>query len=67
MFGIFYLCMSVFALLFIKETKGRTLEDMDVLFGAVSAEQRAQDVERSMAIENKKTELEEREVIDDTK
>lgn len=62
MFGIFCLGMGVFAFFFVKETKGRTLEDMDVLFGAVSAEQRAQDVEKSMAIENKKTELEEREV-----
>jgi MFS family permease len=63
MFGIFCLCMGIFAFLFIKETKGRTLEDMDVLFGAVSAEQRAQDVERSMAVENKKFELEEREDV----
>ncbi|KAJ4348396.1 uncharacterized protein N0V89_009770 [Didymosphaeria variabile] len=61
MFGIFCLCMGIFAFFFIKETKGRTLEDMDVLFGAVSAEQRAQDVEKSMAVENKKMELEERE------
>ncbi|KAL5423193.1 hypothetical protein PMIN06_009578 [Paraphaeosphaeria minitans] len=63
MFGIFCLCMGIFAFLFIKETKGRTLEDMDVLFGAVSPEQRAQDVERSMAAENKKMELEERETV----
>lgn len=61
MFGIFCMCMGIFSFLFIKETKGRTLEDMDVLFGAVSAEQRAQDVERSMAVENKNMELEERE------
>lgn len=45
--------MGVFAFFFIKETKGRTLEDMDVLFGAVTAEQRAQDLERSLAVEKK--------------
>ena len=28
----------------IPETKGRSLEDMDVIFGAVSAEKRAQDI-----------------------
>ncbi|KAF2241946.1 quinate permease [Trematosphaeria pertusa] len=53
MFGIFCLAMGVFAFFFIKETKGRTLEDMDVLFGAVTAEQRAQDLERSLAVEKK--------------
>lgn len=45
--------MTIFAFLFIKETKGRTLEDMDVLFGAVTAEQRAEDVERTLAVEKK--------------
>lgn len=45
--------MSIFAFLFIKETKGRTLEDMDVLFGAVTAEQRAADVEATLAGEKK--------------
>lgn len=53
--------MGIFAFFFIKETKGRTLEDMDVLFGAVTAEQRAEDVERSLAVEQKTTvELQER-------
>ncbi|KAF2001023.1 quinate permease [Amniculicola lignicola CBS 123094] len=54
MFGILCACMSVFAFLFIKETKGKTLEEMDVLFGAVSAEQRRDDVERAM-MEKKET------------
>jgi hypothetical protein len=45
--------MGIFAFLFIKETKGRTLEDMDVLFGAVTAEQRAEDLERTLADEKK--------------
>ncbi|EIN08656.1 general substrate transporter [Punctularia strigosozonata HHB-11173 SS5] len=37
--------MGTFALL-IPETKGRSLEEMDIIFGAVSAEQRREDVER---------------------
>ncbi|KAF2705490.1 quinate permease [Pleomassaria siparia CBS 279.74] len=57
MFGIFCLAMFVFATLFIKETKGKTLEEMDVLFGAVSAEQRAEDIESSLAVEKKNTVL----------
>jgi len=46
MFGIFCLANFVFVFFCIKETKGRTLEDMDVLFGTVDAEVRAADVER---------------------
>ena len=46
MFGIFCLANFVFVFFFIKETKGRTLEDMDLIFGTVQAEQRAADVER---------------------
>lgn len=46
MFGIFSVANGVFVYFFIKETKGKTLEDMDVLFGTVEAEQRAVDVER---------------------
>jgi len=45
MFGIFCLANFVFVWFFIKETKGRTLEDMDIIFGTVQAEQRAADVE----------------------
>ena len=37
--------MGTFALL-IPETKGRSLEDMDVIFGAVSAEKRREDIAR---------------------
>jgi hypothetical protein len=47
------MAMGIFAFFFIKETKGRTLEEMDVLFGAVTAEQRAEDVERTLADEKK--------------
>jgi len=45
MFGIFSLANAAFAFFFVKETKGRTLEDMDLIFGTVAAEQRAADVE----------------------
>jgi len=31
---------------FVKETKGRSLEEMDILFGTVNAEKRAEDVEK---------------------
>ncbi|KAK7434765.1 hypothetical protein VKT23_020043 [Stygiomarasmius scandens] len=37
--------MSVFSLL-IPETKGRSLEDMDIIFGSVTAEQRQADIAR---------------------
>lgn len=45
MFGIFCAANGTFVFFFIKETKGRSLEDMDILFGTVNAEQRAADVE----------------------
>lgn len=45
MFGCFCFGMGVFVFLFIKETKGRTLESMDVLFGTIDADKRAVDVE----------------------
>lgn len=45
MFGIFCLAMGIFVLFFMKETKGRTLEEIDVLFGMVNEEQRRADVE----------------------
>ncbi len=44
MFGIFCVAMCIFSIIFLKETKGRTLEDMDILFGAVTEEQRRADV-----------------------
>jgi hypothetical protein len=46
MFGIFCLANGVFVFFFIKETKGRSLEDMDILFGTVAEEQRRADVEQ---------------------
>lgn len=56
MFGIFCASMGVWVFFFVKETKGRSLEDMDVLFGVVDAEKRAEDVERVL---NSKEVLEE--------
>ena len=41
--------MGVFSLI-IPETKGRSLEEMDVIFGAVGAEIRRQDIERQRAV-----------------
>lgn len=46
MFGCFCLGMGVFVFFFIKETKGKTLEDMDILFGTVAEAQRRADVEQ---------------------
>ncbi|KAG0652596.1 Quinate transporter [Hyphodiscus hymeniophilus] len=48
MFGIFCAANGVFVYFFVKETKGLTLEDMDIIFGTVAAEQRAADVEHVM-------------------
>ena len=45
--------MGVFVFFFIKETKGLTLEDMDVLFGTVDAQTRAKDLEVAIADEEK--------------
>lgn len=46
MFGIFCLAMCIFIIFFLKETKGRSLEDMDLLFGTVEEDQRRLDVEQ---------------------
>lgn len=51
MFGVFCAANAVFAWFFIKETKGKTLESMDVLFGSVDSEQRDRDVGRMLEIE----------------
>jgi hypothetical protein len=51
MFGVFCLANFTFVFFFIKETKNRTLESMDVLFGAVDSEQRDRDVGRMLEIE----------------
>lgn len=48
MFGVFCLAAGTFVLIFAKETKGRSLEDMDVLFGAVDADARRNDVEHAL-------------------
>ncbi|KAG4029035.1 hypothetical protein MFRU_018g01400 [Monilinia fructicola] len=45
MFGFFCLGMGAWAFLVVRETKGKTLEELDLLFGGVNAEQRARDVE----------------------
>ena len=41
--------MATFSLI-IPETKGRSLEEMDVIFGAVSAETRQEDIERQRVV-----------------
>lgn len=46
MFGIFCLANGLFAFFFIRETKGKSLEEMDILFGTVNESQRAADIER---------------------
>ncbi|GAB7349949.1 hypothetical protein MBLNU459_g0645t1 [Dothideomycetes sp. NU459] len=51
MFGIFCTAMGVFAFIFVKETKGLTLEEMDILFGSIDSEQRRRDVEQTLAEE----------------
>jgi len=48
MFGIFCGAMGIWVWFFIKETKGRSLESIDILFGTVDADQRAMDVERML-------------------
>lgn len=48
MFGIFCTAMGIFITIFLKETKGRTLEEMDVIFGAIDEAQRQADVENTL-------------------
>jgi hypothetical protein len=45
--------MGVFVLIFLKDTTGRSLEEMDILFGAITPEQRRKDVELAVAEEYK--------------
>ncbi|KAL4929839.1 sugar porter family MFS transporter [Aspergillus undulatus] len=45
MFGVFCTAMGIWALICVKETKGRSLEDMDVLFKGQSAVTGGKDVE----------------------
>ncbi|KAH8651404.1 general substrate transporter [Xylariales sp. PMI_506] len=46
MFGIFCVANSLFAFFLMRETKGKSLEEMDVLFGNVTEEQRRADVDQ---------------------
>lgn len=52
MFGVFCFAMGIFIIIFFKETKGRTLEEMDLVFGAVDEEQRRADVESTLQKSN---------------
>ncbi|KAF9457605.1 general substrate transporter [Collybia nuda] len=45
--------MGVFSLV-IPETKGRSLEEMDIIFGSVTAEQRQADIDKQRALEAEK-------------
>ena len=59
MFGIFCCANCVFAFFVIKETKRKTLEEMDVLFGAVDAQRRAEDIENAISVEKKELHMSE--------
>ncbi|KAI7978243.1 hypothetical protein EIK77_003562 [Talaromyces pinophilus] len=48
MFGVFCTSMGIFVTFFVKETKGCTLEDMDLVFGSITEEQRRADVESTL-------------------
>ncbi|KAJ5752599.1 hypothetical protein N7520_009516 [Penicillium odoratum] len=48
MFAIFCTAMGIFVFIFLRETKGRTLEEMDLVFGAVDEMQRKADVEQTL-------------------
>ncbi|OBT57933.1 hypothetical protein VE04_02497 [Pseudogymnoascus sp. 24MN13] len=48
MFGVFCLAMGTWVFFFVQETKGRTLEDMDILFGTVDMERRKNDIENML-------------------
>ena len=58
MFGVLNICaMGTFSLL-IPETKGLSLEEMDIIFGAVDAETRKKDIEKQQAALASRTEEE---------
>ena len=48
------MCMAIFVWVFVPETKQLTLEEIDVVFGAVDAETRARDVENAIEVEKMK-------------
>lgn len=48
MFGCFCTGMGVFVTFFVKETKGKTLEEMDLVFGSIDEAQRRADVEATL-------------------
>lgn len=55
MFGaINVVAMGLFSW-FIPETKGRSLEEMDIIFGSISAEDRAANIERQTHADEKDT------------
>ncbi|KAK4546850.1 hypothetical protein LTR36_001582 [Oleoguttula mirabilis] len=62
MFAIFCASMSIFAFFFVPETKRRSLEEMDILFGAVDPETRMHDIESAKA--EKMLEIEQTEEAD---
>lgn len=51
--------MTVFVFFFIRETKGHTLEDMDLIFGAIDQQQRTNDIERVLERKHGNTEAKE--------
>ncbi|KAJ5392052.1 hypothetical protein N7509_007542 [Penicillium cosmopolitanum] len=52
MFGCFCTGMGIFVTFFLKETKGKTLEEMDLVFGTVDEIQRQADVEATLQKQN---------------
>lgn len=47
MFGAFCFAMGLWVCIFIKETKGKRLEDMDDIFGGKTVEQMQKDIEQA--------------------
>ncbi|KAJ5883818.1 uncharacterized protein N7473_010704 [Penicillium subrubescens] len=66
MFGVFCTANGIFVIIFVKETKGRTLEEMDLIFGSITEEQRRADVENTLH-KNNIQHAEHAEEVDDRK
>lgn len=64
MFAVFCFAMGVFVVLFVPETKQRSLEEIDVIFGAVDAETRRRDVEEALGVERKEVDLAQEERVE---